>query len=192
MLHFSCDLCGRQLDDQRYVVRLEVFPSFDPEEIEEDDLDADHLQEISEELHEMELTGKNAIEDCDARDFRFELQDGDVAIRCNFCTLDGDGNITDRRAGRIPTEQSAPLAVRLREVQIPGVEVFVEPVKEHRFVVVFRGEPTSNSGVFFHTDMSTRDARLHLAKGYEVNMNNSAREKQKTGSLYAVVGVIDI
>ena len=43
-------------------------------------------------------------------------------------------------AGRIPTEQSAPLAIKLREVSIPGVEIFVEPVKEHRFVVVFRGK----------------------------------------------------
>tara|TARA_R110002049_G_scaffold72490_7_gene187497 strand:+ start:52077 stop:52754 length:678 start_codon:yes stop_codon:yes gene_type:complete len=58
-------------------------------------------------------------------------------------------------------------------------------------VVTFRGEPSSNSGVFFHTDMSTRDEKLHLAKGYEVNMNNSAKEKQKTGSLYAVVGIND-
>ena len=64
----------------------------------------------------------------------------DVAIRCNFCTLDSSGNISDRRAGRIPTEESAPLAIQLREVKISGVEVFVEPVKEHRFVVVFRGE----------------------------------------------------
>jgi 2,3-bisphosphoglycerate-independent phosphoglycerate mutase len=63
-----------------------------------------------------------------------------VAIRCNFCTIDGDGNITDRRAGRIPTEESAPLAKSLNAVSIPGIEVFVEPVKEHRFVVVFRGE----------------------------------------------------
>ncbi len=39
-----------------------------------------------------------------------------------------------------PAKKSAPLAVKLREVKIPGVEVFVEPVKEHRFVVVFRGE----------------------------------------------------
>ena len=62
-----------------------------------------------------------------------------LATRCNFCTLDAEGNITDRRAGRIPTEQSAPLAKKLRQVEIPGVEVFVEPVKEHRFVVVFRG-----------------------------------------------------
>lgn len=70
----------------------------------------------------------------------FAVGPNDVAIRCNFCTIDGDGNITDRRAGRIPTEESAPLAKKLNEVNIPGIEVFVEPVKEHRFVVVFRGE----------------------------------------------------
>ena len=83
------------------------------------------------------LIGRGALE---ATGIGFELREGDVAIRCNFCTIDADGNITDRRAGRIPTEESAPLAIRLREVSIPGVEVFVEPVKEHRFVVVFRGE----------------------------------------------------
>ena len=81
--------------------------------------------------------GRGALE---ATGIGFTLQPGDVAIRCNFCTLDGEGNITDRRAGRIPTEQSAPLAIRLRDVAIDGVEVFVEPVKEHRFVVVFRGQ----------------------------------------------------
>jgi 2,3-bisphosphoglycerate-independent phosphoglycerate mutase len=80
--------------------------------------------------------GRGALE---ATGIGFELQTGDVAIRCNFCTLDEDGNISDRRAGRIPSEESAPLAIKLREVTIPGVEIFVEPVKEHRFVVVFRG-----------------------------------------------------
>ena len=88
------------------------------------------------------VIGRGALE---ATGIGFELADGDVAVRCNFCTLDGDGNIADRRAGRIPTEQSAPLAVRLRDVEIPGVKIFVEPVKEHRFVVVFRGE---DLGVF--------------------------------------------
>ena len=83
------------------------------------------------------LIGRGALE---ATGIGFELQEGDVAIRCNFCTIDAAGNITDRRAGRIPSEESAPLAIKLREVSIPGVEVFVEPVKEHRFVVVFRGE----------------------------------------------------
>ncbi len=83
------------------------------------------------------LIGRGALE---ATGIGFELQQGDVAIRCNFCTLDENGNITDRRAGRIASEDSAPLAIRLREVSIPGIEVFVEPVKEHRFVVVLRGE----------------------------------------------------
>jgi 2,3-bisphosphoglycerate-independent phosphoglycerate mutase len=70
----------------------------------------------------------------------FAVGPNDVAVRCNFCTIDAQGRITDRRAGRIPTDQSAPLARRLNQVSIPGVEVFVEPVQEHRFVVVFRGE----------------------------------------------------
>ncbi len=81
--------------------------------------------------------GRGALE---ATGIGFELKDGDVAIRCNFCTLDKDGRISDRRAGRISSEESAPLAISLRQVKIPGIEIFVEPVKEHRFVVVFRGD----------------------------------------------------
>ncbi len=83
------------------------------------------------------LIGRGALE---ATGIGFELQQGDVAIRCNFCTLDSEGNISDRRAGRIPSDESSPLAISLRQVSIPGIEIFVEPVKEHRFVVVFRGE----------------------------------------------------
>lgn len=80
--------------------------------------------------------GRGALE---ATGIGFELQPNDVAIRCNFCTLDANGNISDRRAGRISTEESAPLAISLRQIKIPGIEIFVEPVKEHRFVAVFRG-----------------------------------------------------
>ena len=81
--------------------------------------------------------GRGALE---ATGVGFALQPGDVAIRCNFCTLDADGLITDRRAGRIASELSGPLAIRLRDVPLAGVELFVEPVREHRFVVVLRGE----------------------------------------------------
>lgn len=83
------------------------------------------------------VIGRGALE---ATGIGFELGPNDVAVRGNYCTLGPDGKITDRRAGRISSEESAPLAVKLREVKIPGVEVFVEPVKEHRFVVVFRGQ----------------------------------------------------
>src|SRR5208337_723570 len=71
------------------------------------------------------LIGRGALE---ATGVGFKLGPKDVAVRCNFVTLDAAGNITDRRAGRIPTEQSAPLAIKLREIKIAGVEVFVEPV----------------------------------------------------------------
>lgn len=70
----------------------------------------------------------------------FAVGPNDVAIRCNFCTIDQNGSISDRRAGRIASEESAPLAKKLNAVKIPGIEIFVEPVKEHRFVVVLRGE----------------------------------------------------
>ena len=57
----------------------------------------------------------------------FDLGPNDVAIRGNFCTVDDKGIITDRRAGRIPTETGAKLVEKLREVKIEGVQVFVEP-----------------------------------------------------------------
>jgi len=81
------------------------------------------------------LIGRGALE---ATGIGFQLLEGDVAVRCNFCTLDADGNISDRRAGRISSEDSFPLANRLNEIELSEGEVFVHPVKEHRFVVVFR------------------------------------------------------
>ncbi len=71
----------------------------------------------------------------------FDLQRQDVASRGNFCSVDGEGRVTDRRAGRISTQKNAELVKLLREkVRLPGVEVFIETVKEHRFVLVLRGE----------------------------------------------------
>lgn len=81
--------------------------------------------------------GRGALE---ATGIGFELGPRDVAARGNFCTLDKAGLITDRRAGRIASEESFKVVERLQAVRIPGVETFVKPVKEHRFVVVFRGD----------------------------------------------------
>lgn len=73
MLHFSCDLCGCQLKEQRFVAKMNVYPTFDPEDIDEDILDADHLQQISETLKQMEVTGKSELDDCEPKMFRFDL-----------------------------------------------------------------------------------------------------------------------
>jgi 2,3-bisphosphoglycerate-independent phosphoglycerate mutase len=64
-----------------------------------------------------------------------------VAIRGNFCTIDAEGRVTDRRAGRIPTETCEKLVAKLRQgIKIAGVETLVEPVREYRLVIRFRGE----------------------------------------------------
>ncbi|MDD5093517.1 MAG: 2,3-bisphosphoglycerate-independent phosphoglycerate mutase [Dehalococcoidia bacterium] len=82
------------------------------------------------------LVGRGVLE---ALGVDFNLKDGDVAARCNYCTVDDKGVITDRRAGRIPTEKNAELCQRLREIKIGGIDIFILPGKEHRFAVVFRG-----------------------------------------------------
>jgi 2,3-bisphosphoglycerate-independent phosphoglycerate mutase len=70
-----------------------------------------------------------------------ELKAGDVAARANFCTLDNKGNVTDRRAGRIPTELNLRLCEKLRRIKkIGGAQVMIQSGKSHRFVVVFRGK----------------------------------------------------
>lgn len=73
----------------------------------------------------------------------FDMQPGDVASRGNFCTVDGTGAITDRRAGRVSSEKAAELCRLLDGMVLDNVEVIVRPVKEHRCVVVFRGENLS-------------------------------------------------
>jgi 2,3-bisphosphoglycerate-independent phosphoglycerate mutase len=76
----------------------------------------------------------------EALGINFQVGTKDVAVRGNFCTVDAAGKITDRRAGRPSTERCVEMCRALQEVRVPGMETFVEPVREHRFVVVFRGE----------------------------------------------------
>jgi 2,3-bisphosphoglycerate-independent phosphoglycerate mutase len=76
----------------------------------------------------------------EALGINFPVGAQDVATRGNFCTVDAAGLITDRRAGRPTTERCVAMCRKLQGVKVPGVEVFVEPVREHRFVVVYRGE----------------------------------------------------
>ena len=69
-----------------------------------------------------------------------DLDDGDIAARGNLCTVDSQGLLVDRRAGRIPTSESAELIGRLDEIELPGVSLSVYPVRDYRFVLVLRGD----------------------------------------------------
>ena len=73
----------------------------------------------------------------------FDLKKEDVAARGNFCTIDNKGLVTDRRAGRISTEQNAELCKKLSKITLESAQLYVVPVKEHRFLLVFRGEGLS-------------------------------------------------
>ncbi len=72
-----------------------------------------------------------------------DLRKGDVAARGNFCTVDQKGLVVDRRAGRISTELCTELCQQLRGIILDGAELLVSPVREHRFVAVFRGPDLS-------------------------------------------------
>ena len=66
--------------------------------------------------------------------------DGDVAVRGNFCTLDENGLITDRRAGRIPTEEGEKRVALLQNIPVDGATVEVKAGEGYRFALVVRGE----------------------------------------------------
>ncbi len=70
----------------------------------------------------------------------FDLQPGDIAARGNFCTVDGEGKVSNRRAGRISTKKCTELCQLLDGMIVENVTILVRPVREHRFVAVFRGD----------------------------------------------------
>jgi 2,3-bisphosphoglycerate-independent phosphoglycerate mutase len=71
----------------------------------------------------------------------FDLERDDIAIRGNFATIDSNGILTDRRAGRIPHEECIRICAKLQEriSEIDGAKIVIMPVREYRFGVVLRG-----------------------------------------------------
>ncbi|MGI2335343.1 MAG: 2,3-bisphosphoglycerate-independent phosphoglycerate mutase [Dehalogenimonas sp.] len=102
----------------------------------------------------------------------FELQDGDIAARGNFCTLNENGVIVDRRAGRISTEAGAKLAELLCGITIDGVDIIVKPVKDHRMVAIFRGEGLSEA--ITDTDPQRIGIKPHLVESLDSNGSRMA------------------
>lgn len=81
------------------------------------------------------LVGRGALS---ALGVGFKLERDDVAARINFATVDTEGRVTDRRAGRIATELNRQLVAELRQIRLPGVEISLETEAGHRAVAVFR------------------------------------------------------
>ncbi len=109
----------------------------------------------------------------EALGINFQVGPRDVAVRGNFCTVDGAGLISDRRAGRPTTERCQAMCRLLQDVRIPGLDVFVEPVREHRLVVVFRGDHLGDA--VNDTDPQQIGHKPLEAKGADPDSANTAR-----------------
>ena len=68
-----------------------------------------------------------------------DLGAGDLGVRLNFCTLDDNGDVVDRRAGRIETSLNQELVARLNEIQVPAAELKFATESQHRAVLIIRG-----------------------------------------------------
>ncbi|MCA1961008.1 MAG: 2,3-bisphosphoglycerate-independent phosphoglycerate mutase [Desulfomonile sp.] len=88
------------------------------------------------------LIGRGVLE---AVGIGLQLTDDDVAARGNFCTVDGDGVITDRRAGRISTDECARMVGLIEDIALPGVETIVKPVRDYRFALILRAPGLSEA-----------------------------------------------
>ena len=87
------------------------------------------------------LIGRGVLE---ALGIEVDLKEGDVSARGNFCIVDGEDLLVDRRAGRIPSEISIPLCEDLNEIEVEGVQLSVYPVEGYRFVLHLRGDGLSD------------------------------------------------
>lgn len=87
------------------------------------------------------LIGRGVLE---AVGIGMELTDKDLAARGNFCTVDENGLITDRRAGRIPTEECERMVGLIQDIEIPGVKITVKAVKDYRFSLILNGDGLSD------------------------------------------------
>lgn len=109
----------------------------------------------------------------------FELEPGDLAGRLNLCTLDDAGNVADRRAGRPSDEENARLVAMLRDAipEVDGVRVFWESEKEHRVVLILRGEGLSAD--LTDTDPQETGVPPNRMEGTSADGNETARVVRK-------------
>jgi 2,3-bisphosphoglycerate-independent phosphoglycerate mutase len=101
-----------------------------------------------------------------------KLEEGDIAFRCNFATIDGD-IVKDRRAGRI--KDTEELAKIVSEISVSGVEVLFKSI-EYRGALVFRGEGLSGN-------VSDSDPHVPGKPVKEVMPLDDTREAKYTASI---------
>jgi 2,3-bisphosphoglycerate-independent phosphoglycerate mutase len=100
--------------------------------------DTSHLAILGYDPHKV-YTGRGPFE---AAGVGLELEPGDVAFRCNFSTIDQEGLVRDRRAGRI-REGTSEIASDIDGLDIEGADITFKEGTEHRGVLILKGEGLS-------------------------------------------------
>ena len=105
----------------------------------------------------------------------FPVTGRDVCARLNFCTIDENGNVTDRRAGRIATELNERLCKKLHDhINLSdGIEFFMKTESEHRALLVIRGDGLG--GKINDTDSQQVGVPALPAKGRDKESEKTAR-----------------
>ncbi len=116
------------------------------------------------------LVGRGVLE---ALGIGSELGPDVVAARGNFCSVDDQGRVTDRRAGRITSAESAPLVELLDTIEAPGVWLDVYPVQDYRFVLLLRGEGLGAS--LPDTDPQSEGVAPRAATGLDPESEKTAK-----------------
>ena len=111
--------------------------------------------------------GRGAME---AIGINYDLQAEDIVARGNFATIDENNIVIDRRAGRLPTEKTTELCKLLDGMQIEDIKLIVKPVKDYRFIVIFRGQGLASA-------VSSSDPQTTGVKQKEISHLNIPSEK---------------
>ena len=114
-----------------------------------------------------------------------EIREGDVAARGNFCTVDENGRLLDRRAGRISSQESVPLCEQLDQIDVPGLEVRILPVQDYRFVALFRGDGLSE-------DVTETDPQVLDVPPRRVEAMSPAAEKTAAAANALIEGAKEV
>lgn len=119
------------------------------------------------------LIGRGVLE---AVGIGLTLSENDVAARGNFCTVDRDGVITDRRAGRISTEECARMVSLIEDITLPGIELIVKPVRDYRFALILRSPGLSQN-------LNETDPQKTGLKPLIVEAQDGSAEAKRTADL---------
>ncbi|MDY5615221.1 2,3-bisphosphoglycerate-independent phosphoglycerate mutase [Methanobrevibacter boviskoreani] len=136
--------------------------------------DTAHLSILGYNPYEV-YTGRGPFE---ASGVALDVIPGDIAFRCNFSTMDENGIVTDRRAGRI-REGTKDLVEKLNTMVLDDykdIKIIFKESTGHRAVLVLRGEGLSDK-------VSDADPKVEGKAPAEVVALDGSAEAEKTADI---------